>query len=128
HHLPAAEALSKMKGALKVNGVLLILDLFQPEGPSDAVATALALPASIGLRLIRRGRALPPRQVRRAWAEHGRHDSYLTLSQVREVCAEMLPGAEVRKHLLWRYSVVWEKPAHQRSSSTGSPSGSSRSR
>lgn len=110
HHLPLAEALPKFKNALKTNGVLLILDLFQPEGLRDAFTSALALPLSIGLRLSRNGRLRPPRQVRLAWAEHGRHDSYLTLPQVRQVCAELLPGAEVRKHLLWRYSVVWKKP------------------
>ena len=109
HHLPAGEVLPKLKGALKPGGVLLVLDLFQAEGLSDAVLGALALPLSLGLRLVRRGRLLPPREVRRAWDEHGRHDSYLTLAQVRELCAEMLPGAEVRRHLLWRYSVVWKK-------------------
>jgi hypothetical protein len=55
-----------------------------------------------------------PRQVREAWAEHGRHDSYLTLSQVRQISAAVLPGAEVRKHLLWRYSITWRKTARPR--------------
>jgi len=109
HHLPAGEVLPKLKGALKPGGVLLVLDLFQAEGLSDAVRSALAVPFSLGLRLVRRGRLRPPREVRRAWDEHGRHDSYLTLAQVREVCAEMLPGALVTRHLLWRYSVVWKK-------------------
>ncbi|MCA1565561.1 MAG: class I SAM-dependent methyltransferase [Acidobacteria bacterium] len=111
HHLPMAEALPKIKRALKVNGVLLVLDLFQSEGLSDAATSALAWPLSIGLKLLRHGRVMPPRQIREAWAEHGRHDSYLTLAEVREVCAEMLPGAEVRKHLLWRYSIIWKKVA-----------------
>lgn len=111
HHLPLAEVLAKIKAALKVNGVLLVLDLFQPEGLSDAVTSALAMPLSIGLKLIRHGRVTTPRPVREAWAEHGRHDSYLTLAEVRKVCAEMLPGAEVRKHLLWRYSIIWKKVA-----------------
>ena len=111
HHLPTASALSKLKGALKVGGVLLVLDLFQPEGPLDAAANALALPLSLGLRLVKHGRLLPPRPVRRAWAEHARHDTYLTLTQLRELCAEMLPGALVTRHLLWRYSVVWKKAA-----------------
>ena len=111
HHLPLAEVLPKIKRALKAGGVLLILDLFQGEGMLDAVRGALAVPLSVGLRLVRRGRLRPPREVRRAWAEHGRHDSYLTMAQVREVCAEMLPGAEVSRHLLWRYSVVWKKVA-----------------
>lgn len=111
HHLPVGEVLPKLKGALKPGGVLLVLDLFQAEGLSDALAGALAVPLSLGLRLLRRGRLRPPREVRRAWEEHGRHDSYLTLAQVREVCAEMLPGALVTRHVLWRYSVVWKKGA-----------------
>jgi SAM-dependent methyltransferase len=111
HHLPLGEVLPKIKSALKVNGVLLILDLFQAEGLFDAVTSALAVPVSIGLKLIRHGRVVAPRQVREAWAEHGRHDSYLTLAQVHKVCADMLPGAKVRKHLLWRYSIIWKKDA-----------------
>jgi ubiquinone/menaquinone biosynthesis C-methylase UbiE len=111
HHLPAGEVLPKLKRSLKAGGVLLVLDLFQAEGPSDAFTNALAVPLSVGLRLVRRGRLLPPREVRQAWDEHGRHDSYMTLAQVREVCAGMLPGAVVRRHLLWRYSIVWTKPA-----------------
>lgn len=109
HHLPLKEALPKLTRTLKTGGVLLVLDLFQPDGLADAFRNALAVPVSLGLRLTRRGRLRPPREVRRAWDEHGRHDSYLTLAQVREVCAEMLPGARVTQHLLWRYSVVWKK-------------------
>jgi SAM-dependent methyltransferase len=111
HHLPVREVLPRLKAALKAGGVLLVLDLFQADGLSDALMSALALPLSVGLRLVRGGRLRPPREVRRAWDEHGRHDSYLTLTQVREVCAEVLPGALVTRHLLWRYSVVWKKPA-----------------
>lgn len=111
HHLPTEEVLPKLKRALKPGGVLLVLDLFQPEGLSDAFMCALAVPASLGLRLVRCGRLRPPREVRRAWDEHGRHDTYLTLARVREVCAELLPGALVTRHLLWRYSVVWKKGA-----------------
>src|SRR5215207_1101232 len=99
HHLPAEEVLPKLKGALKPGGVLLVLDLFQAEGLSDAVAGALAVPLSLGLRLLRRGRLRPPRAVRRAWEEHGRHDTYLTLTRVRELCAGLLPGARVTRHL-----------------------------
>lgn len=109
HHLPLRETLSRMKDALRVGGVLLALDLFQDEGVSDTLLSALAVPLNIGLKLIRHGRLREPRTVREAWAEHGRHDSYSTLAQVREACAEILPGAEIRRHLLWRYSIKWEK-------------------
>jgi ubiquinone/menaquinone biosynthesis C-methylase UbiE len=109
HHLPFEETLLRMKGALKINGTLIILDLFQPAGLSDALTSSLAVPVSIMLRLIRTGRLREPREVKEAWAEHGHSDSYPTLSQIRQVCACVLPGAKVRKHLLWRYSITWKK-------------------
>lgn len=109
HHLPLEETLLKMKGALKINGTLIILDLCQAKGPSDVLTSTLAVPASIILRLVKTGRLREPRQVREAWAEHGRSDSYPTLSQIRQVCASVLPEAKIRKHLLWRYSIVWKK-------------------
>jgi ubiquinone/menaquinone biosynthesis C-methylase UbiE len=111
HHLPAGDTLSRMREALKPDGTLIVLDLFQGQGLSDALTSLLAVPVNAGLRLIRTGRLREPCQVREAWAEHGRHDSYLTLSQVRRISAAVLPGAEVKKHLLWRYSITWRKAA-----------------
>jgi ubiquinone/menaquinone biosynthesis C-methylase UbiE len=109
HHLPFEETLLKMREALKINGTLIILDLFKAEGLSDLLTSALAVPANIILKWIKTGRWREPREVRQAWAEHGRHDSYPTLSQIRRSCASVLPGARVRKHLLWRYSITWKK-------------------
>ncbi|HEX8140424.1 MAG TPA: class I SAM-dependent methyltransferase [Pyrinomonadaceae bacterium] len=109
HHLPLGLMLPKMKAALKVNGVLLILDLCEAEGLRDRLTSLLALPVKVGLRLMRTGRMRAPREVRRAWAEHGLHDSYPTMTEVRRACADVLPGAMVKKHLLWRYSIIWKK-------------------
>ena len=109
HHLPFREILLKMKAALKPGGVLLVLDLFKPEGLLDTFLNVLAMGVSGSLRLIHHGRLLPRREVRDAWAAHERHDTYPTMSEVRKLCAEILPGAKVRKHLLWRYSIVWHK-------------------
>ena len=110
HHLPFAQTLSKLKNALKIGGVLLVLDLYEAKGLADAFMFAAAMPVNAGLRLIEQRRLRPPREVREAWAEHARHDSFKTIAEVREVCAALLPGASVRRHLLWRYSVVWKKP------------------
>jgi SAM-dependent methyltransferase len=117
HHLPLREILLKMKAALNPGGVLLILDLFEPErtlvkpaGFLDSViVNALAIPLSVSLRLIHHGRLLPSRAARDAWAAHERHDIYPTMDEVRALCAEILPGAKIKKQLLWRYSVVWRK-------------------
>jgi ubiquinone/menaquinone biosynthesis C-methylase UbiE len=109
HHMPFALMLAKMERALKPGGVLLIRDLLQPEGFLDALTNAAAYPVCAGLRLLHEGRLRSHAAVRAAWAEHEQYDSYLTLSEVQKLCAQTLPGARVRKHLLWRYSVVWKK-------------------
>lgn len=112
HHLPMESMLLKMKSALKVGGTLLVLDLFEPEKTLDSFRHMLAIPVSVGLRFLKTGRLRPPREVRKVWDEHGKSDSYLTLSQVRTLCARILPGAKVKQHLLWRYSIVWTKTAN----------------
>jgi ubiquinone/menaquinone biosynthesis C-methylase UbiE len=110
HHLPLAEVLRKMKAALKPGGVLLVLDLFERSGLSDSISNLVAIPVSVSLRLIHQGRLLPSREVRAAWAAHEAHDLYPTMREVHALCASVLPGAKIRKHLLWRYSIVWQKP------------------
>lgn len=108
HHLPLEDLLIKMKSALSVNGTLIILDIFQGR-PIDMLTSLLAIPVNLVLKYLKTGRVRDPREVREAWAEHGRRDMYLTLSQVRHICRTTLPGAKVRKHLLWRYSIIWQK-------------------
>lgn len=111
HHLPLREALGRLEQTLRPGGVLLVLDLYRADGLADNVWGALAIAPSLALQLIHTGRLRESAAVRAAWAEHGRHDVYPTLTEVRQVCAETLPGAQVRRHLLWRYSIVWQKHA-----------------
>ena len=103
--------LEKMKAALKANGVLMALDLFKAESVSDFILSIPAIPWNCALRLGKQHRLRPPREVRQAWAGHGRTDVYLTLSQVRRSCEALLPGAHLARQLLWRYSIIWTKPA-----------------
>ena len=117
HHLPLREMILKLKAALKPGGVLIVLDLFEAErnlltaaGLLDTFLNLVAMGVSVSLRLIQNGRLKPPREVRAAWAAHEQHDSYPKMSEIRELCAEILPRAKIKKHLLWRYSIVWQKP------------------
>ncbi len=110
HHLPFELMLEKMKRVLRPGGVLLVLDLFKAESVVDFALSILARPWTFTLRLWKEHRLRPPSEVRAAWAEHGRTDVYLTLSQVRQGCQSILPDAQLKRHLLWRYSIVWTKP------------------
>jgi ubiquinone/menaquinone biosynthesis C-methylase UbiE len=109
HHLPYREMLLKLKAALKPGGVLLILDLFEPAGLTDRLLDLVAFPVSVGLRLKHYGRLRRSKESSAAWAAHEAYDLYPTMNDVRTLCAELLPGAKIRKHLLWRYSIVWVK-------------------
>jgi ubiquinone/menaquinone biosynthesis C-methylase UbiE len=111
HHLPLKQAVLKMKAALSPEGVLIIHDLVADEGIIDMVKSALAFPVNMLNRFRETGRLRAPREVREAWRAHGEGEVYLTLSEVKEMCRQYLPGAKVRRNLLWRYTVVWRKPA-----------------
>ena len=110
HHLPEREAVAKMKQLLRPGGVLVIHDLLDPEGAGDWALNFVRLPLNCAARFWRTGRLRERREVRAAWAEHGRHETYLKLSDVLALRDEHLPGALVRRHLLWRYTIVWRKP------------------
>lgn len=117
HHMPLRAVLLKLKQALKPGGTLIVLDLFEPQrgllspaGWRDACLNLAATGASVSLRLVHNGRLRPPREVRAAWEEHGTHDSYPTMTEVGALCADLFPGARLKRHLLWRYSIVWKKP------------------
>jgi SAM-dependent methyltransferase len=110
HHLELEQALSRMKDTLRANGVLIIQDLVADCCLIERMKSALVFPVSVARRFWKTGRLRAPREVREAWAEHGKGDVYLTLNQVREMCRQHLPEASVRRHLLWRYTIVWRKP------------------
>jgi ubiquinone/menaquinone biosynthesis C-methylase UbiE len=110
HHLPMEPVLARLARSLRAGGTLLVLDLFQAEGPADMLMSALAVLVTFVLKLVHGVPLVQSREAREAWAEHGESDRYPTLSEARRVCAAVLPGARVRKHLIWRYSIVWKKP------------------
>jgi SAM-dependent methyltransferase len=110
HHLPQGEALAKMKSLLRPGGVLVIHDLLDTAGAFDWGLNFVRLPLNCAARLWRTGRLRERREVRAAWAEHGSHETYLKPADVVAMRDEFLPGALVRRHLLWRYTVVWRKP------------------
>ena len=112
HHLPLEEMLIKVKAALAPNGTLIVLDLFQAS-LSDIFTVMLAVPVNFVLKYLKTGRVRQPQAVREAWAEHGQHDTYVSLSQLRQICRAILPGAQVKKHLLWRYSLIWKKGTNE---------------
>ena len=109
HHLPFEDALTRMKRALKVGGEIFILDLYKNEGFVNLILSGvnISLLSLLNLRDFKRLRA--PEVVRDAWREHEKFDEYMSVKEIRERAAKILPDVKIKKELLWRYSLVWQK-------------------
>jgi SAM-dependent methyltransferase len=101
HHMDAAAALGRMRSLLRPGGTLAVIGLARSR-PADlpmdiaGVVAHRALRARRGYREVNAPTVWPPPQ---------------TYAQMRRIAGEVLPGARYRRHLLWRYSLVWTKPA-----------------
>ena len=101
HHMNFADALAAMARALRPGGRLAVIGLAADASVGDYLAAAPALPVDLVYRAIyRRGESgAPVRDPDMSWGE------------VRAVAGRVLPGVRYRRHLLWRYSLLWRKPA-----------------
>jgi ubiquinone/menaquinone biosynthesis C-methylase UbiE len=109
HHTQQRDLLVKTREALKPGGVLVVLDLVQSESLVERVMDLIGLGVSQSLRLIHNGRLKPPPEVRRAWEQHGKHDVYPSVREMRNLVDEILPEATVNRCLFWRYLLVYRK-------------------
>lgn len=107
HHLPLRESLEKMKRILKPGGRLLLLDLYRAGTIGDYFLGAVGVLANLVMKVIRKERK--SKELREAWAEHGPLDHYPSIREIRRACRETLPQARIRRHIYFRYSLVWDK-------------------
>jgi 2-polyprenyl-3-methyl-5-hydroxy-6-metoxy-1,4-benzoquinol methylase len=101
HHMDAPTALSRMRALLRPGGVLAILGLARSRYPQD-------LPRDLAGTLVDRFR-----RVGKTYWEHPSPKVWpppLTYTEMRHLGLSLLPGAQFRRLLLWRYSLLWTKP------------------
>jgi SAM-dependent methyltransferase len=106
HHLPLEPALERLGSWLRPGGVLAAVALPKVDLPREA---GVELVSAVGHRVIGLGR----RQREQRWtATDGMpvHDGELTVREVRQRAAAVLPGVEVRRLRYWRYLLVWGEP------------------
>ncbi|SFR23925.1 Methyltransferase domain-containing protein [Lentzea waywayandensis] len=107
HHLPLREGLSRLAALTKPGGTLVVIGLYLTSTRSDHAMEFVTLPANAVVGLVKaiNGTGGKP------------HDTEMpmvmtapTLPEIRAAAAEIVPGARVRRHLFWRYSMVWHAP------------------
>jgi SAM-dependent methyltransferase len=114
HHLPLADALPRMAGWLRPGGVLVALALprrdLARELPVELAASATHHGLGAAFAGLRRLTGAELLRHEPTHAEMPVADAALTTREVRNEASRLLPGARVRRLLLWRYLLTWRKP------------------
>ncbi|MEU3647218.1 class I SAM-dependent methyltransferase [Lentzea sp. NPDC034063] len=107
HHLPLREGLVRLAELTKPGGTLVVIGLYLTATRSDRAMEFVTLPANAVVGLVKaiNGTGGNPHD-----AEMPMVMTAPTLPEIRAAAAEIVPGACVRRHLFWRYSMVWHAP------------------
>jgi ubiquinone/menaquinone biosynthesis C-methylase UbiE len=101
HHMPTAHALERLGELVCDGGVLAILGFYRSATVAD-YATSLA--ATIAEPILMAGRAKPPAPVSMPTCR-----PTATLAEITAAAHRHLPGAQVKRHLFYRYSLTWRR-------------------
>jgi SAM-dependent methyltransferase len=101
HHMDAEAALDRMRALLGPGGVLALVGLARDRFPRD-LPLALAGMVTHRWHRWRKGYWQHPAPV--VWPPPQ------TYAEVRGTAARLLPEVRFRRHLLWRYSLLWTRP------------------
>lgn len=99
--MDARVALRRMDQLLAPGGTLAIVGLARSRLPADLLWEAAAVAANLRYRLTRTYWQQPSPTV---WPPPH------TYTEIQALARRALPGVCYRRHLLWRYSLVWVKP------------------
>jgi len=100
HHMDFTAALTTMARLLHPGGRLAVVGLAADKSIGDILAAAPAIPVNLFYRVIyHQGESGAPIM-----------DPDHSWRQARTAARQTLPGVRYRRHLLWRYSLLWRKP------------------
>ncbi|RKT56560.1 class I SAM-dependent methyltransferase [Saccharothrix australiensis] len=100
HHMPFGTAIARFRDLVAPGGVLAVLGLAKEKTARDWAVSLASLPLSLAVRLVRDD-PVDSAPVR---------DWSMSVDEIKAGAERLIPGARVRRHLYWRYSLVWSKP------------------
>jgi ubiquinone/menaquinone biosynthesis C-methylase UbiE len=100
HHMDFEAALAAMARVLRPGGRLAVIGLASDASIGDYLASAVGLPVDRFCRAVYR-QGDPGAPIK---------SPDMTWGQVRATARRLLPGVRYRRHLLWRYALLWTKP------------------
>jgi 2-polyprenyl-3-methyl-5-hydroxy-6-metoxy-1,4-benzoquinol methylase len=103
HHMDLGETLQKMKLLLRPSGMLLILGLYREKTILDYIYSAISIPLNLIYLNWHRSSNEELSDIAPT------HLAQLLFKQIESVANSLIPGFKIRRHLFWRYSLIWQK-------------------
>ncbi len=101
HRVPVRDGMAALRTLVAPGGTLAVVGLSKMHPIADIHYLPL-LPIIWGIDRTHRAAAGGPTVTLREPQE--------TLAEIRSAAADLLPGADVRRRLMWRYTLLWRKP------------------
>jgi 2-polyprenyl-3-methyl-5-hydroxy-6-metoxy-1,4-benzoquinol methylase len=99
HHMPFAAAAAQARAVVRPGGRLVVLGLWTDTGRRDLPWNVASIVLNLALKALRGPDAMDAPAMMPT----------MTLPELRRAVAAELPGAVLRRRLLWRYTLVWDK-------------------
>lgn len=110
HHLPYEWLLCFAKDKLKEGGKLIVLDLVKAKSISDYIIWGTAFIPNIVMNLFKNGKLQnDDEHAKEVWDRHGKHDTYMTMNEIKSLAKKHIPTAQIKRKLFWRYLLTWQK-------------------
>jgi len=108
HHVPFEAGLTRLRDLLAPDGTLVVLGVYREETVTDYLLGAAAVPANLVMGTMK---TLQRRSKQRLIAMSAPAvPPTTTLREIRDVADRQTPGAVLRRHLFWRYSLRYTAP------------------
>lgn len=101
HHVDAEAGLERMKELTRPGGTIALIGLARRRLPHDI---PWELAGAVTTRVLKLSRTYWEHSAPIVWPPPTTHN------EIRAIARRTLPGVHHRRHVLWRYSLVWTKP------------------
>jgi len=103
HHMEFETSLEKMKMLLKPGGKIAVLGLYKESSLSDLLISLVAILPNLIMNTLSRQKKERDCEMITSLPE-------MTIREIKQVSHGVLENCHFRRHLFWRYSLVYKKP------------------
>ncbi len=102
HHMDFTKSIIRIKEIMNPGARLAVLGLYKNETMIDYLYTILAVPINFIYKLIKG--LLINNEIEKMITTNPKN----TFKEIKILSEKLLPGSKLRRHLFWRYSLIWD--------------------